>query len=154
MKKDLTVCPVKRAGADGFTLLEILVVVLIITILATIVGVNVANRPEEARIAAARAQIASLKTALRLYHMDNGMLPAPRQGLDALCTPPESEPRPRAYREGGYLDSRRVPDDPWGRPYSYLVPGREGEPFEIISYGSDGEPGGEGAARDISSSDL
>lgn len=143
-----------RVGECGFTLLEILVVVLIITILATIVGVRVANRPDEARVAAARAQIAGLKTALRLYRMDNGRLPTQQQGLHALCERPQVEPRPRAYREDGYLDSHRVPDDPWGKPYVYLVPGRLGDPFEIISYGADGEPGGEGVEADISSADL
>jgi general secretion pathway protein G len=136
---------------SGFTLLEILVVVLIITILATIVGVRVANRPGEARAAAARAQIVNFKNALQLYRLDNGRFPTTQQGLAALCRPPETEPLPRRYREEGYLDSRQVPPDPWGNPYLYMTPGPDGAPFVVASYGADGEPGGEGEDADVSS---
>lgn len=136
---------------DGFTLLEILVVVLIITILATIVGVNVAKEPGKARAAAAAAHIGTLRTALQLYRMDNGMYPTQEQRLEALCTKPDRSPVPQRYREEGYLESRKLPVDPWGNPYVYLVPGRQGSPFEVLSYGGDGEPGGDGEAADISS---
>ncbi|MGQ9661654.1 MAG: type II secretion system major pseudopilin GspG [Kiritimatiellia bacterium] len=139
---------------EGFTLLEILVVVLIITVLATIVGVAVAKRPGEARVAAAKAQIKIFKTALNLYRMEQGMLPTQQQGLRALCRKPEVAPFPPRYPEGGYLDSREVPLDPWGREYVYMAPARDGSAYEILSYGADGQPGGEGENADISSADL
>ncbi len=140
--------------SEGFTLLELLVVVVIITILATIVGVKVAQRPAQARVAAAKAQIANFRTALQMYRMDNGRLPTVEQGLKALCQKPAIAPVPERYPEGGYLESRKVPLDPWGREYVYIVPGPDGEPYEIISYGADGEPGGDGEAADISSAAL
>ena len=138
----------------GFTLLEILVVVLIITILATIVGVNVAKRPGEARVAAAKAQIEAFRTSLDLYRMDQGQFPSQEQGLKALCQKPTVSPIPQKYPDEPYLGRAKVPFDPWGHEYIYLVPGSKGEKYEIISYGSDGEQGGKGDAADISSSDL
>ena len=138
----------------GFTLLEVLVVVLIITILATVVGVNISREPGRARSAAARAQIGAFKTALQLYRMNHGFLPTQEQGLEALVRRPETPPVPQNYPDDGYLDSSEVPLDPWGRPYIYLAPGTRGQSFEIISYGADGEPGGEGEAADISSDDV
>lgn len=137
----------------GFTLLEILVVVMIITILAAIVGVKLAGEPGKARKAAAMAQIQIFRTALQLYRMDNGALPTQEQGLAALCERPTAAPVPARYRQEGYLDSQKVPPDPWGREYAYLVPGPGKEPYVILSYGSDGEPGGEGEAADLSSVD-
>lgn len=137
---------------SGFTLMEILVVVLIISILATIVGVSVAKRPGEAKVVAAKATIANIRQAVKLYQMDNDMAPTQEQGLDALCQKPTRPPIPQKYHTGGYLEDCRIPPkDPWGRDYIYLFPGRQGESFEIMSYGSDGEPGGEGEAADISS---
>ena len=138
----------------GFTLLEILVVVLIITILATIVGVNVAKRPGEARVAAAKAQMLTFRTALDLYRMEQGQYPTQEQGLKALCEKPAVPPIPEKYPDEPYLGRRIVPLDPWSHDYVYLVPGPQGEKFEIISYGSDGDQGGEGEAADISSSEL
>ena len=138
----------------GFTLLEILVVVLIITILATVVGVNVAKRPGEARQAVAEAQIQNFKTALQLYQMENGRYPTQRQGLWALCVPSDTEPRPTKFPEGGYLASAILPQDPWKHDYVYLVPGPPGFAYEIVSYGADGEPDGEEEDRDISSAAL
>ena len=137
----------------GFTLMEILVVLIIITILATIVGVNVVRKPGEARLAAARVQIKSLQTALQMYRTEQGRLPTQEQGLDALCNKPTASPVPDQYPDEGYLESRKVPMDPWNREYLYLVPGRHGEAYEIISYGADGEPGGTGEDADLSSSD-
>ena len=136
---------------NGFTLLEILVVVLIITILATVVGVNVASKPGEARRAAAGAQIVTFRTALQLYRMKHGMFPTQQQGLAALCRAPTVPPVPADYPEEGYLETIHLPKDPWGRDYLYLTPGTQGSAFEILSYGSDGEPGGEGEAADVSS---
>lgn len=139
----------RLARRAGFTLIEILVVVLIIAILATIVSVNVLHKPAEARIAAAQMNLRAVKTALEMYHADNGVFPSQAQGLSALQVKPALDPVPRTYPEGGYLE---VPRDPWGEEFIYLTPGRKGEPFEIITYGSDGEPGGEGEAADLSSS--
>jgi general secretion pathway protein G len=140
--------------SQGFTLLEILVVVLIITILATVVGVNVARRPGEARLAAAGAQLRVFKTSLQLYRMDHGQFPTQQQGLRALCEKPVTPPVPEHYPQGGYLDSAALPADPWGHDYVYLVPGPQGQPYEVVSYGSDGEPGGEGEAADLSTAGL
>jgi len=140
-----------QKNRDGFTLLEVLVVVLIITILATIVGVNVARKPGEARAATAVAQIRVFETALKLYRMEQGRYPTQEQGLQALCEKPATGPAPNRYPEEGYLDKRTLPLDPWKNPYVYLIPGPNNEPYMIISYGSDGEPGGEGESADISS---
>lgn len=136
----------------GFTLIEILVVLLILSVLAGLVGVNVLNKPAEARIEAAKMQIKTLQMAVRLYSAEQHRLPTQEQGLQALVQKPSIAPIPDSYPVGGYLETRSLPDDPWGEPYIYLVPGRQGEPFEIISYGSDREPGGDGDAADISSS--
>lgn len=134
---------------SGFTLLEILVVVLIITILATVVGVKVAGKPGEARIATAESQIVNFRTALNLYRMDNGRLPTAAQGLVALVEKPVMQPVPEKYPSGGYLESLNLPTDPWGSPYVYIVPGPSGIPYDIISYGADTEPGGTGEEADI-----
>ena len=139
---------------SGFTLIEILVVVLIISILAGIVGVSVLRHPGEAKVTAATLQIKNFKSALQLYRMEQDQAPTQQQGLNALCVKPTIAPIPDKYPEDGYIDSRKPPKDPWNHDYLYLVPGRSNEAFEIISYGRDGEPGGTGTAGDISSSDL
>jgi len=139
---------------SGFTLIEILVVVLIISILAGIVGVSVLRHPGEAKVTAATLQIKNFKGALQLYRMELNQVPTQQQGLNALCVKPTIAPIPDKYPLDGYLDSRKLPKDPWNRDYLYLVPGRNNEAFEVISYGSDGEPDGTGTAGDISSSDL
>ena len=142
------------SNRSGFTLLEILVVVLIITILATIVGVNIAHEPGRARVVATKAKIGTLRTALQLYSMDNGFLPTQEQGLGALCQKPTMPPVPPNYREGGYLESPNLPLDAWKHEFVYLVPGPNGAPFVIASYGADGEPGGTGENADLSSADM
>jgi len=139
---------------SGFTLIEILVVVLIISILAGIVGLSVLRHPGEAKVTAAKLQIKTFKSALQLYHMEQSRYPTQEQGLKALCVKPASAPIPEKYPAEGYLESAKMPKDPWSRDYIYLSPGRNQEPYEIITYGSDGEPGGTGDAADISSSDL
>lgn len=138
----------------GFTLIELLVVIAIITILAGVVTVQILHKPAEARVAAAKAQINQLQTALGVYRTEQGRFPTQEQGMDALVRIPDREPIPRAYPTDGYLQGTRVPQDPWGNAYIYLAPGRAGESYEIISYGSDGEPNGAGDAADISSSAL
>ena len=139
---------------EGFTLLEILVVVVIIAVLATIVGINVATEPGKARVTTTTAQIRVFRNAIQLYRMDNGSIPTQRQGLQSLVQQPTSPPVPASYREGGYLETRNLPADGWGHEYAYLAPGPGGEPYAIISYGADGEPGGDGEDADISSADL
>lgn len=144
----------QRRHTQGFTLIELLVVIAIIAILASVVTLSLFDRPGEARQAAAKMQIRIYQTAIQNYRVDQGTPPTTEQGLEALVTKPTLEPVPRKYPGDGYLDTRRVPNDPWDNPYIYLSPGRSGESYEIISYGKDGEPGGEGEAADISSSGL
>jgi len=139
-----------RGMGGGFTLIELLVVILIITILGAVVGVKLAGKPYEARRAAVVAQLENFRMALKLYQMDNGDYPTQRQGLQALVEASAQEPRPRRFPEGGYLERRELPMDPWGSPFVYLIPGTGGEVYEILSYGRDGKPGGEGEDADIS----
>ncbi len=138
----------------GFTLVEVLVVLAILMSLTGIVSVSVLRYQARARTDAARIQVRVLQQALRLYQSDHGMIPTEEQGLEALVRRPERAPIPEGYPDEGYLDSREVPRDPWGRPYIYAVPGRDGTPFEILSYGRDGRPGGSGEDAEISSRDL
>jgi len=135
----------------GFTLIEIMVVVVILGILATIVLTNVMGREDEARINAAKTQIRALEGGLDGFKLDNGFYPTTDQGLMALIQKPETGRIPNKWKEGGYLKPARVPKDPWGREYLYFSPGNEGREYEIISYGADNEPGGEGRNADIES---
>lgn len=143
-----------RASRAGFTLVEILVVIAIISLLAGVVVLNIAPQLGMGKQAAAQSQIQILSSALDTYQMAHGAYPAQHQGLDALVRKPAQEPIPRNYPDSGYLKSRAVPLDPWKRPYIYLIPGRQNEPFEILSYGADGQPGGDSANADISSADA
>ena len=137
---------------SGFSLVELLIVITIMVILGTVVGVQLVNQPQKANLAAARTQIGELALAVQVYGSDNGGIPSQRQGLQALVTPTPIPPAPTRFQEGGYLQSLSVPIDPWENPYAYLVPGRHAEPFEIVSYGRDGEEGGTGFDADLSSS--
>jgi len=132
----------------GFTLIEIMVVIVILGILATLIIPRFMGREEEARRTMARVQMESIETALKLYKLDNGVYPSTEQGLQALVEPPSIGQIPRKWREGGYLEKGKVPPDPWDNDYVYLSPGLHGD-FDLISYGADGEPGGEGNNRDI-----
>lgn len=132
----------------GFTLLEIMVVVVILGILAVLVVPKIISRPDEARVIAARQDIASLMQALKLYRLDNQRYPATEQGLQALAARPTTAPVPNNWKAGGYLE--RLPNDPWGNPYQYLNPGLHGE-IDILSFGADGAPGGEANDADIGS---
>ena len=138
----------------GFTLIEVLVVLAILSILAGIVIVSIGDRPGKARVTAAQTTLRTLKSAVNLYRSDNGNVPSMQQGLSALIKKSAITPVPQNYPQDGYLDTRVLPTDPWNNDYIYLVPGRENESFEIISYGSDGQPGGENDAADLSSSEL
>jgi general secretion pathway protein G len=140
--------------SSGFTLIEVLVVLAIISILAGIVTLNIVNRPSEAKVTAAKTQLRIMKSAVNSYRIDHGTVPTMQQGLGALITKPTLPPVPASYPEDGYLDTRQLPRDPWGNDYIYVVPGRGGESYEIISYGSDGQPGGDKDAGDLSSSAL
>ena len=143
-----------RNATRGFTLIEVLVVLAIISILAGVVAINIVNKPGEAKIAATRTQLRAIKTAVNIYRTDQGTVPTLQQGLGALIEKPTAPPVPRDYPTDGYLDTKVMPRDGWKNDFIYLTPGRRGETFEIISYGSDGQPGGENDAADISSSDL
>lgn len=125
----------------GLTLIELMVVVVILSILAVVIVPRVIDRPDQARVARAQADIAALSAALDLYRLDNHAYPTTEQGLQALVRRPTAPPAPPNWAEGGYLD--RLPDDPWGRPYQYLAPGVHGA-FDIFSLGADGRPGGSG----------
>ncbi len=131
---------------SGFTLMEVLVVVAILAILAAIVVPQIMNRPDEARRVAAKADIAAIVQALKLYRLDNGNYPATDQGLLALVQRPTSNPVPPNWKQGGYLE--RLPKDPWQGDYQYLNPGVRGE-IDVFSLGADRARGGEGNNADI-----
>lgn len=141
------------AKQKGFTLIELLVVLVIIGILAGYIGPRIIGRPEEARRTKAEVQVAGLKTALKLYRLDNGFYPSTDQGLSALIEAPASGKIPPRWRAGGYLDSNHVPRDPWDNDFVYLSPGLNGD-FDLSSFGADGERGGEGNDADINSWEL
>ena len=137
--------------ARGFTLIEIMIVIVIIGILGAFIVPKVVGRPDEARIIAAKQDIASISQALKLYRLDNAGYPATDQGLQALIIKPTTNPIPMNWKPGGYLE--KLPNDPWGRPYQYLNPGLKGE-LDVFSLGADGQPGGEGNNADIGSWNL
>ena len=136
----------KPARERGFTLIEIMVVVVIIGLLAAVIVPNVVDKVDEARVARAKQDIASLETALTMFRLDNSKYPTTDQGLAALVTQP-TDPSIRKWRPGGYL--KRVNKDPWDNDYQYVYPGTQGGEYDLYSLGSDGQPGGEGTAADI-----
>ena len=135
----------------GFTLIEIMVVVVIMGILAALVVPRLMNRADDARVTAARQDISSLMQALKLYRLDNQRYPTSEQGLQALVTKPQSGPPANGWKSGGYID--KLPNDPWGNPYQFLSPGVKGE-IDVFSLGADGQPGGSGNDADVGSWDL
>lgn len=137
-----------KSWQRGFTLLEVMVVVVILGILAVLVVPKIISRPDEARVIAAKQDIASLMQALKLYRLDNQRYPVTEQGLQALAARPATAPIPPNWKAGGYLE--RLPNDPWGNPYQYLNPGLHGE-IDIFSFGANGTPGGEENDADIGS---
>ncbi|HWA37960.1 MAG TPA: type II secretion system major pseudopilin GspG [Burkholderiales bacterium] len=133
---------------NGFTLIEVMVVVAILAILASLIVPKVIGRPDEARVVAAKQDIATLMQALKLYRLDNNRYPTTEQGLAALVAAPSTAPVPTNWKPGGYLE--RLPRDPWGNPYRYLNPGLRGE-IDVFSFGADGVAGGEAFDADIGS---
>ncbi|WP_277057815.1 type II secretion system major pseudopilin GspG [Trichlorobacter lovleyi] len=132
----------------GFTLIEIMVVIVILALLAALVGPKIIGRSDDAKLADAKVQIRNLETALKLYKLDNGNYPTTEQGMQALLTKPTTGLIPKNYRQEGYLESKKLPTDPWGGDYIYLSPGEHGD-YDLCSLGSDGVKGGEGKGADI-----
>lgn len=143
---------IRTSANAGFTLVEILVVIAILSLLAGVVMVNILPNLGLGNQAAAKTQIANFASALNTYRIAHGRFPTEAQGLDALVRAPTVPPVPKNYPAGGYLTGGEVPSDPWGRAYIYLAPGRQNEPFEVLSYGADGLEGGSGEDADLSSS--
>jgi general secretion pathway protein G len=142
---------VKTAAARGFTLIEVMVVVVILGILAAIVVPKVMDRPDAARVTKAKQDIRALESALNLYKLDNYNYPSTDQGLQALVQKPAGSPEARNWKNGGYVD--RLPKDPWGREYVFLSPGVKAS-VDIFSYGADGRAGGDGIDGDIGNWNL
>lgn len=143
----------RKFGNQGFTLIELMVVIIILGILAAVIAPRIIGRADEAKVTEAKVQIKNLETALKLYKLDNGDYPSTNQGLEALVEKPTTGKIPPKWREGGYLEKRKIPVDPWGTPYVYASPGLNGD-YDIISYGADGVRGGEGFDKDIESWNL
>jgi general secretion pathway protein G len=131
---------------EGFTLVELMVVIVILGLLATIVAINVLPATGRASAEKARADIATIEQAIEMYRLDNLTYPSTTDGLQALVAPPPGMAQPQRYRQGGYI--KRLPDDPWGNPYRYVYPGQRGA-FDVFSYGADNKEGGEGENADI-----
>jgi len=143
----------RRRDRSGFTLLEILIVVAILSTLAMLVAPKIMGRTDDAKVAEAQVQIRNLETGLKLFKLDNGFYPSTEQGLAALTEKPSSGKIPSRYREGGYLEQRKIPADPWGNPYVFIAPGLNGD-YDLSSLGADGKEGGEGYDTDIKSWEL
>ena len=139
--------PVYRTLQGGFSLIEIMVVVIIIGLLASIVAPAVLDRADDARLQKVQADFKAIQTALKLYRIDNYVYPNSAQGLEALVEKPAVAPEPRNWKQGGYLEE--LPRDPWGEPYQYLSPADDRE-YDIFTRGADGVTGGEGQNADIS----
>ena len=131
---------------DGFTLVELMVVIVILGLLATIVAINVMPATGRANTEKAKADIATIEQALEMYRLDNLTYPSGTDGLQALVAAPPGATQPQRYRQGGYI--KRLPDDPWGNPYRYTYPGTRGA-FDVFSYGADNQEGGEGENADL-----
>jgi general secretion pathway protein G len=136
----------RRAAQSGFTLIELMVVLVIIGVLAALIVPNVLDRADDARVTAAKTDVNNLMQALKLYRLDNQRYPTTEQGLQALVTRPTAGPVPQNWKP--YLE--KLPNDPWGRPYQYLNPGVKAE-IDVMSLGADGQAGGEGKNADIGS---
>ncbi|MGB5619516.1 MAG: type II secretion system major pseudopilin GspG [Desulfobacterales bacterium] len=145
--------PRTLCGNRGFSLIELMVVVIILGILAMYIGPKLMGRTEQAKEVQTRVQIEGLETALKLYKLDNGVYPTTEQGLQALVEEPDVENVSQNWRKGGYLEKGKVPKDPWGNEFIYLAPGIQSD-YDITSYGADGVPGGEDENKDINSWEI
>lgn len=143
--------PICRGAARGFTLIEIMVVVIIIGLLAAVIVPQVVGRVDDARISKAKQDIQAFETALTMFRLDNFKYPTTEQGLRALVQQP-ADPTIRNWRPGGYL--QRLNKDPWGNDYQYVYPGTRGREYDLFSFGADGQPGGEGVDADIGNWNL
>ena len=143
----------KKKQQQGFSLIEVLVVVVIMGMLIGLIGPNVLGQVDRARVTTAKSDIASLSQALDMYKLDNHFYPTTDQGLEALVSRPQSSPEPRNWNPEGYIKGNKLPLDPWDGEYVYMSPGEDNQPYELISLGADARLGGEGYAADISSSD-
>ncbi|MCG8632603.1 MAG: type II secretion system major pseudopilin GspG [Desulfobacterales bacterium] len=141
------------SNQKGFSFIELMVVVIILGILAGMIVPRYMGRTDEAKTVKAKVDIAAIETSLKMYRLDNGTYPSTEQGLMALIEKPTTEPAAPNWSESGYLDKKKLPKDPWNRDYIYLSPGVN-EEFDILSYGADGAPGGEGKNADIKSWEL
>lgn len=137
---------------QGFTLIEIVVVVVIIGLLAAMVAPKVMQRTDDAKLVRVANDVRAIEASLNLYKLDNFNFPTTDQGLQALVTKPSGSPEPKNWKTGGYL--RSVPKDPWGNEYQYANPGTSGEQFDLFSFGADGKTGGEGNDKDLSLAEL
>ena len=135
----------------GFTLIEILVVVIILSILVAVVAPRILERPEQAKRTAAGIQIRNIEGAIKLFYLDNGFYPTTEQGLDALVEKPTTGKIPKKYKDGGYLEGGKVPLDPWDNAFIYISPGVHNREYDIESFGADNEDGGEGNDADVES---
>ncbi len=143
----------KKNGQAGFTLIELMVVIIILGILAGLIIPRIMGRPDEARQAKAKIQIEAMESALKLYKLDNGSYPTTEQGLRALVEAPTIGNLPQNWRQGGYLEKGKVPKDPWGNEFIYVSPGSHSD-FDLICLGADGEQDGEGVNKDINNWEL
>jgi len=143
----------KNDNERGFTLIEIMVVIVILALLAALVGPKIMGRTDDAKIETTKTQIRNLESALKLYKLDNGIYPTTEQGLNSLVAKPTVGVIPTSYKEGGYLESKSVPKDGWGNDFLYVSPGEHGD-YDLYSFGADGTKGGEGKNADINSWDL
>ncbi|MCK5237592.1 MAG: type II secretion system major pseudopilin GspG [Deltaproteobacteria bacterium] len=134
----------------GFTLIEIMVVVVILGILAAVIAPRFMGRADDARVTEVKLQIKNFETGLKMYKLDNARYPTTEQGMEALITKPSIAPMPAKYRDGGYLEGSKIPKDPWHNTYLYFSPGTHGD-YDIVSYGADGVRGGEKYDADIES---
>lgn len=143
----------KLNNKRGFTLIEIMVVIVILALLAALVGPKLMGRTDDAKSGTTKTQIKQLETAIKLYKLDNGNYPSTEQGLNALVVKPTIGVIPKNFKEGGYLESKQVPKDGWGNDFIYVSPGEHGD-YDLLSYGADGVKGGDGKNSDITSWDL